>query len=35
MKAYRARLDSKPDIGDWRFQELVSGQPEAGRDRVH
>jgi hypothetical protein len=35
IKAYRARLDSEPDTGDRRFQELVSGQPEAGRDRVH
>jgi hypothetical protein len=35
IKAYRARLDSEPDTGDRRFQELVSGQPQAGRDRVH
>jgi hypothetical protein len=35
IKPYRARLDSEPDTGDRRFQELVSGQPEAGRDRVH
>jgi len=35
IKAYRARLDSEPDTGDRRFQELVSGQPEAGLARVH
>jgi hypothetical protein len=35
IKAYRARLDSEPDTGDRRFPELVSGQPEAGRDGVH
>jgi hypothetical protein len=35
IKAYRARLDSEPDTGDRRFQELVSGRPQAGRDRVH
>jgi hypothetical protein len=34
-KAYRARLDSEPDTGDRRFQELEPGQPEAGRDWVH
>jgi hypothetical protein len=35
IKAHRARLNSEPDTGDRRFQELLSGQPEAGRDRVH
>jgi hypothetical protein len=35
INAYRACLDGEPDTGDRRFQELVSGQPEAGRDRVH
>ena len=35
IKAYRACLDSEPDTGDWRFQELVSGQPDASRYRVH
>src|SRR3954447_13782228 len=35
MKAPRVRLDSEPDTGDRRSQELVSGLPEAGRDRVH
>ena len=35
IKAYRARLDSEPDTGDRRFQELVSGQPKAGGDGVH
>ena len=35
IKAYCARLDSEPDTGDRRSQELVFGQPEAGRDRVH
>ena len=35
IKGYRARLDSEPDTGNRRVQELVSGQPEAGRDRVH
>jgi hypothetical protein len=35
IKAHRARLNSESDTGDRRFQELLSGQPEAGRDRVH